>query len=118
MQNLIKFTQTLLAGGVLSVAIAVDAPTAKAFSLIQKDLFFERNIPGGEQVSEGGFQDFVDDVITPSFPDGLTIFDADGQFRNSTGDIIEEQSKVVRLLFEDTQTNEDDIDGIIKEYLD
>jgi transcription termination factor NusB len=108
MQSLIKqITQTLLTGAVVSVAIAVDAPTAKAFSLIQKDLFFERNIPSGGQVSEDEFQDFVDDFITPSFPDGLTIYDADG----------EEPSKVVSLFVEDTLETETNINQIAGAYL-
>ncbi len=85
---------------------------------IGTDLFFGRNLPGGGEVSEEQFAEFVNSTITPGFPDGLTIFAAEGQFRNSTGDIIEEKSKVVTLLFEDTQQNEDRLDGIIKSYIE
>jgi Protein of unknown function (DUF3574)/PEP-CTERM motif len=58
----------------------------------------------------------VDSVITPRFPLGLTIFDVEGQFRDSTGTIIDERSKVVRLLLEDTVENESAIDEIIAAY--
>ncbi|NEQ22460.1 MAG: PEP-CTERM sorting domain-containing protein, partial [Microcoleus sp. SIO2G3] len=85
---------------------------------IQVDLFFGRNIPGGGEVSEEDFQAFVDSVITPRFPAGLTIFDADGQFLDSTGTIIEEQSKGVTLLFEDTLENETAIDEVITAYIE
>jgi len=84
---------------------------------IQADLFFGRNIPGGGQVSKQQFQNFLDGSITPRFPDGLTNFAADGQFRNSGGDIIQEPSEVVRLLLEDTQENENAIDEVITSYL-
>ena len=93
-----KVTQTVLASTVMLAAIAIDTPFAKAVSLIEKDLFFGRNIPGGGQVSEEEFQDFVDDVITKRFPAGLTIVDADGQFLDSTGTLVQEPSKLVTLF--------------------
>lgn len=37
--------------------------------------------------------------MTPRFPDGLTQYDAFGQFRDSTGRIVKEQSKVIVLLY-------------------
>lgn len=85
--------------------------------LIQVDLFFGRNIAGVGEVSEQQFQAFVDQTITPQFPDGLTIFDADGQFLDSSGTLIEEPAKVVSLILEDTQTNETAIDDIVASYL-
>jgi transcription termination factor NusB len=86
--------------------------------LIQTDLFFGRNIAGGGQVSQEEFQAFVDRVILPRFSAGLTIFDANGQFEDSTGTIIQEPSKVVRLLLEDTQENETALDEIIQAYIE
>jgi hypothetical protein len=85
--------------------------------LIRAELFFGRNIPGGGVVSEQDFQAFVDTTITPLFPNGLTIFDVDGQFRDSTGTVIEEESKAVTLLLEDTIANEAAIDQIIQTYI-
>jgi hypothetical protein len=86
--------------------------------LIQVDLFFGRSITGIGEVSPEQFQDFVDEVITPRFSDGLTVFDARGQFQDSTGNIIEEPSQVVSLIAEDTQTNETEINEIVAEYID
>jgi transcription termination factor NusB len=85
---------------------------------IQTDLFFGRNIAGGGQVSQEEFQAFVDRIISPRFPAGLTIFDANGQFEGRTGTIIQEPSKVVRLLLEDTQENETALDEIIQAYIE
>ncbi|MDJ0725856.1 MAG: DUF3574 domain-containing protein [Prochloraceae cyanobacterium] len=113
-----------------SVSVAVNENIAVAFDpglniidndpipeLISADLFFGRNIPGGGEVSDAEFGIFVDRVISPRFPDRLTVFDADGQFRNSSGTIIEERSKVVTLLFEDTPKNEAALDKIMEFYL-
>ncbi|NJO43824.1 MAG: DUF3574 domain-containing protein [Cyanobacteria bacterium RU_5_0] len=85
--------------------------------LIQVDLFFGRNIAGVGEVTEDQFQEFVDDVITSRFPAGLTVFDTNGQFQDSTGTIVEEPSKVVSLILEDTQANEAAINEIVEEYI-
>lgn len=100
----------------LSVAIAL-IPKAEASTLIQKELFFGRNIANGEQVSEEEFQAFVDAVITPLFPEGLTVSDAKGHFLSSTGVLIEEPSKVVTLFVEDTAETEAEINQIVTAYV-
>ena len=82
--------------------------------LIQVDLFLGRDISGVGEVSESQFQLFVDEVITPRFPDGLTVFDTQGQFQDSTGTVIEESSQVVSLIIEDTESNEAAIDEIVE----
>ncbi len=86
--------------------------------LIEVDLFFGRDIAGVGEVSEQQFQSFVDHVITPRFPDGLTIFDTQGQFQDITGEVIEESSQVVSLVIEDTETNETAIKEIVAEYIE
>ncbi|WP_277874243.1 MULTISPECIES: DUF3574 domain-containing protein [Cyanophyceae] len=84
--------------------------------LIQEDLYFGRNIAGGGEVSEAEFQAFIDAQITSRFPNGLTVYDADGQFLDSTGNLVQEPSQVVTLIFEDTVENEQSIDEIIAAY--
>ncbi|MFM2314314.1 MAG: hypothetical protein RLZZ04_3590 [Cyanobacteriota bacterium] len=86
--------------------------------LIQVDLFFGRDISGVGEVTEEQFQSFLDDTVTPLFPDGLTVFDANGQFQADSGAVIEEQSKVVSLIVEDTETNETAINDLVNEYIE
>ena len=112
-----KVATTLATGVSLSVAFAIDVPKTMAASLAQQDLFFGRNIPGGGEVSEEQFQTFVDSVITPRFPAGLTVFNANGQFRNSAGTIIDEKSKVVTLFLEDTLESKSAVNEIVAAYL-
>lgn len=83
--------------------------------LIQADLYFGRNIPGGGEVSEVQFQAFLDGVITPQFI-GLTAFNAVGQTRDEFNNITREQSKVVTLILEDTQANENSINNVLRTY--
>jgi hypothetical protein len=111
-----KIANAVASSTALSLALIVDLPQVRAFSLIQEDLFFGRNIAGSEEVSEREFQAFVDGVITPRFPAGLTIFNTNGQFLDSTGRLIEEPAKVVTLFREDTSPNEVYISEIVKTY--
>jgi hypothetical protein len=40
----------------------------------------------------------VRDVLTPNFPDGATVWDAAGQWRDPTGQTVREKSFVVELV--------------------
>jgi Protein of unknown function (DUF3574) len=84
--------------------------------LIQVDLYYGRNIGTTGQVSDRQFRQFLRDEITPRFPDGLTVYNANGQFLDSLNQLIREPSNVVSLILEDTQANEQSINQIIDVY--
>jgi hypothetical protein len=46
------------------------------------ELFFGRDVPGGGQVSEAEWADFAARTLTPEFPDGFTVADGQGQWRD------------------------------------
>ena len=48
--------------------------------------------------------------------DGLTVWDADGQWRNSTGSIDHENSKVLWLVHPDTPAARASVQGVIERY--
>jgi hypothetical protein len=66
-------------------------------------LFFGRNIGGKPGVSETEFQKFIDEQITPKFPDGLTVIDGGGQWRGDENRLIRESSKVVMIVLPTTR---------------
>ena len=49
-------------------------------------------------MTDAEWETFLEDTVTPSFPDGLTVLDAAGQWRGSDGVILKEQSKVLMVL--------------------
>lgn len=61
-------------------------------------LFFGRNIDEKPAVSEADFGKFVDEELTPRFPDGLTILDGGGQWRGPENKLIRESSKIVLIV--------------------
>ena len=61
------------------------------------ELMFGRNIGRRIGVSEGDFGHFVDREIMSRFPNGLTVFNAAGQWREQAR-IVREPSKVVQIV--------------------
>ena len=75
-------------------------------------LFFGRNIGDAEGVSDEDWRVFLADTVTPRFPDGMSVFDAAGQWRDSQGSVVRERSKMVLILAEpdsDALTRPDEI---------
>jgi Protein of unknown function (DUF3574) len=79
------------------------------------ELFFGLSRPGGV-VTEGEFQAFVDNRITPRFPDGLTLLSGKGQFRDSTNVIIQEGTKLLILLYPFSKARSADVEQIRTDY--
>jgi NADH:ubiquinone oxidoreductase subunit E len=111
-----KAAQSAVQNVVQNKSIQDDSLKLIQEELIQEDLYFGRNIVGGGEVSDYQFQSFIDAEITPRFPDGLTTYDANGQFLNSNNTLIQEPSQVISLIFEDTLQNQAEIDRIIEAY--
>jgi hypothetical protein len=63
------------------------------------ELFFGLSKPNNLQVTNEEFQNFVNTVVTPLFPDGLTLLTGRGQFKDSTGTVIQERSRLLILLY-------------------
>ena len=78
---------------------ALVAPGTGATLWLRTDLFFGCAKPDGTAISVAEWEAFLDAEITPRFPEGLTVLEAAGQWQEADGDIIEEFSKVVLLLY-------------------
>lgn len=82
------------------------------------ELYFGRDKPDGSLVSDDEWKDFLDREVTPRFPDGFTTLDAAGQYRDKSGKIVKEPSKVLVFLYEkkDQKTASSKIDEIREVY--
>ena len=65
---------------------------------VEYRLFMGRSNDTGEVVDDAAWAAFLEDTVTPRFPDGLTVVDARGQWRGSDGVILKERSKVLIVL--------------------
>jgi hypothetical protein len=73
--------------------------------------------PGGT-VSQKDWQDFVDTQVTPRFPDGLTQWEAKGQWRETGKPTAKEDSRVLQIMHKDEAEAESKIQAIRQEYRD
>lgn len=74
------------------------APGVGSEPWVRVELYFGTSQPDGEAVTDEEWQAFLDEEITPRFPDGLTVLDGYGQFLNSSDVIIAEES-IVLIIF-------------------
>ena len=80
-------------------------------------MFFGRNVGDRVGVSDVDWAQFVDTELTPRFPAGLTVFDAQGQWRDTeTGRIVHEPSKAVLLILDDERAGRANIDAVVSAY--
>ena len=80
--------------GVAAVSATRSAPytqTLLMFGTVRPD--------GGPDVTAAQFWAFVDEVVTPRFPDGLTVSEGQGQWRDRHGVIEREKSYEICLLY-------------------
>ncbi len=80
------------------------------------ELIFGRSIAGGGSVSDADWAAFVDKEVTPRFPDGLSVFDAHGQWRTDGGRIIREPSKLLLIIIKGTKDEQAKLEAIRAAY--
>jgi hypothetical protein len=81
------------------------------------ELLFGRKIGDRVGVSETQWERFVDREISPRFPDGLTVLDAKGEWRDSARRIIvHEPSKVVEIVLPGKPDDVDALNQIAQAY--
>lgn len=68
---------------------------------VRTTLYFGLTRPAGT-VTESEWRSFLRRHVTPSFPDGLTVLEAQGQWRRADGRIERERSKVLLLVHDDS----------------
>lgn len=86
----------------LSLAGCVTAPTPSCPVgqewLKTAQLFLGRRTEGSGAVSDADLRRFVDQQITPKFPDGLTVLDGGRQWQGPESTLIREAVKVVLIV--------------------
>ena len=93
---------------------------AQARGWIRSELYFglgrEAGAGGGartDPIGEERWRAFLDAEVTPRFPDGLTVFDAYGQWLSRGSGVPERlRTRVLVVLHEDTPARRADIEAI------
>jgi len=87
-------------------------------AFVRTELFFGTAKPAGA-VTAQEFTTFLDTVITPRFPEGLTVTKGEGQFTAEDGTLIKEESYLVVLLYplDGEKASSIRMDEIRREYM-
>jgi hypothetical protein len=115
--------RTVLAAALLLLGACTtppSAPTAVACAAalkpaLQVDLYFGRG-SAGREVSEAEWAAFLNEEVTPRFPDGLSVFDVRGQYRNPQGIIERERTKRLTVVVFDAPSHLARVQAIVDSY--
>lgn len=78
-------------------------------------LFFGLAVPGGGEIGEAEWQAFLAETVTPRFPDGFTVFDGRGQYRQD-GAVIREPSRMLAVAHRCDSAAESALREIVDDY--
>ena len=80
------------------------------------ELLFGLSRSNGPDITEEEFQASIVLQVTPRFPDGLTLLAGNGQFKDSAGNIIQEGSKLLILLYRFSKDRSALVDAVREDY--
>ncbi|MGD1876128.1 MAG: DUF3574 domain-containing protein [Kiloniellaceae bacterium] len=115
-----RFAVVVLALGLVAPSVpafALDCAEG-AFAMARLELYFGTQRPGGAPVTAAEWGAFLDEEVTPRFPDGLTVLQGNGQWRNGQGVVTKETSAVLLVLYEPSAEKEAAIQDIRAAYKD
>jgi hypothetical protein len=105
-----------LAVGACAQAGTPPVCTAPLKPAVAIDLYFGRDKPAGGEVTDAEWGAFVTEVVTSRFPDGLSVFDSSGQYREPTGRIVRERSKRLVVIVFDAPAHKAKVIEIVEAY--
>jgi hypothetical protein len=85
--------------------------------MLVAELFFSRDIRGRAPLSDAEWAEFAAQTVTPNFPDGFTVFDGEGQWRNpQTGRIAGNRTKILLVAAPRTPDLARRLSAVIEAY--
>lgn len=80
------------------------------------DLYFGRDKPAGGEVTDAEWGAFVNEVVTSRFPEGLSVLESSGQYREPSGRILRERSKRLVAIVFDSPAHRAKVAEIVEAY--
>lgn len=103
----------LAAAGACATTSPRCAPGEQA--VVDERLYFGSQAPGGE-VPDAEWTGFVEGAIAAGFPDGFTVWPAQGRWRGEDGRVVREASHVLALVHPADAASEAAIEAIVAAY--
>jgi hypothetical protein len=70
-------------------------------SMTKYELFLGQNIGTTGRISDEDWQRFLTEEVTPRYPEGFTVLEAAGQWRDPMGTIVSERSRDLVVIVRD-----------------
>jgi hypothetical protein len=87
----------------IAAAQEPSCPLAGEKPMLVTQLFFGLSIRGRGPLTPREWTEFLRQDVAPRFPDGFTVYEAEGQWLNpATHSVVRERSKVMIIAAEDT----------------
>lgn len=77
---------------------AAPAAASHRSGWVKTELYFAAQLANGRPISPEAWSAFLAEVITPAFPNGLTVYEASGQMKEAGGTIRRQPTWVVVIL--------------------
>jgi len=107
----------LLIALLLAPLLAGQGP-ARAAEMVETTLYFGlANANGETVVHPSRWKDFLAEEVTPRFPDGFTVVDAQGQWKTQWGRILREETRLLIIVHARTQKAAQDIAALKAVYV-
>ena len=108
-----RIAALLLVANLIGACAAM--PKSGCKEQVEYRLYFGSDTPSGS-VTPAQWTAFVGDTLTPRFPEGLTVYNARGQWREAGGKVLGEDSRVVEVLLDGGTADEASVAAVAKAY--
>jgi len=105
----------VMARGAAPQTVASQSCGTASAPQMRTTLYFGTARPKGS-VSELEWQMFLRDEVTVRFPSGLTVWEAEGQWKGADGSVGHERTKVLLLVHPDTGTARESVQALMQRY--
>jgi hypothetical protein len=107
----------VLAAPQRSAAQELSCPLANEKPMLVTQLFFGLSIKGRGPLTREEWSAFVRKTVAPRFPDGFTVYEADGQWQDpASHKVVRERTKVMLIAAEDTAESRTKIAEVSERY--
>jgi len=107
----------LIATAQSAIGHEITCPFSGEKQVLIVQLFLGQNVRGQRSLSQREWNLFLRQSVTPRFPSGFTVYDADGQWMTPlTGRIGREKTKVIVIAMQNTPTARNRIENLVAAY--
>jgi hypothetical protein len=83
--------------------------------MVLDSLYFGTSTPTGTMTA-ADWDDFLRSVVTPRFPQGLTVLQGSGQWQTASGAVLRESSQVLQVVHADDAASDGAVQQIVAAY--